>query len=79
MDITCFCNNGVASDGNSCDVCGGDGKLTLIDANFPQLIQRWQLHGIVWNDMLTRLSDIEDKVNDVIDKCNDIKEKLDET
>ena len=79
MDITCTaCIEGTASDGNPCTVCGGDGVINLTDDNFSQCIHTRKLHGIIWDDILTRLSDIEDKVNDVVTKCDDIKEVVDE-
>ena len=79
MEITCgVCTEGVGSDGGSCSVCGGDGLIDLADSDFRKYIQRWALHGVIWNEMLTRLDDIEDKVDDVIVKCNDIKEVVDE-
>ena len=78
LDCT-VCTNGIGSDGQTCKVCGGDSELNLTDAHFTQLISRWKIHGLVWNEILTQLADLTDKVNDVMDKCNDIKEKLDET
>ena len=79
MDITCpACDAGTGSDGNPCTVCGGDGVITLIGSNFVKLINRWALHGVVWDSILTKLDDLEDKVDDVMDKCNDIFEKVNE-
>ena len=79
MDITCTaCDAGTGSDGNPCTVCGGDGVITLIGSNFVKLINRWALHGVVWDSILTKLDDLEDKVDDVMDKCNDIFEKVNE-
>jgi len=79
MIINCSsCINGVASDGNACTVCGGDGEIDLTDAIFGRYGVPAGVHGVVWDAMLTRLSDIEDKVDDVMNKCNDIKEILDE-
>ncbi len=79
MELICTaCNGtGIASDGNPCNVCGGDGVIDLIDDNFPQLIQQRRINGIVWNEMLIQLADLTDKVNDVINKCDDIKEVVD--
>ena len=78
MELTCtVCNEGTGSDGNPCKVCNGDGVIDLIDAEFGNRKLPPKVFGIIWNDVLTRLSDVEDKVDDVMNKCNDIKEVVD--
>ena len=72
MEFNCsVCNNGVASDGNACVICGGVGTIELTESNFANFKNKWQLHGLVWNMIFTYLSDLTDKIND-------IKEKVDE-
>ena len=57
MILVCtVCTNGIGSDGEACNVCGGDGELNLIDDNFPQHIQRWKIHGLVWDELLTYIT-----------------------
>ena len=80
MELICrTCDgSGAGSDSNPCKVCGGDGLIGLTDDEFGQTTIHPKIYGIVWNDILTRLGDIEDKVDDVANKCDDIKEVVDE-
>ena len=79
MELNCpSCDNGIGSDGNSCKVCGGDSVIGLVDAEFGLHTINPKVYGIVWNELLTQLTDLTDKVNDVMDKCEDIKEVVDE-
>lgn len=82
MEFTCGqCEGTGIYVGNPCSLCGGDGKIDLLDLVAMEGLDvgtSKRLLGIVWNEQLTKLSDIEDKVNDVLDKCNDIMEKLNE-
>ena len=87
MLLNCdVCESGTGSDGNPCGVCGGDGKIDLLDPAFGRMSLSASMQGFLWNTVFTQLADLTDKVNDVMDKCNDImdkcndiKEKLDET
>ena len=72
------CTNGVASDGNACTVCDGDGEIDLTDQVFGRYAIPGGVQGVVWDAVLKALADMEDKVDDVMDKCNDIKEVVDE-
>ena len=64
MEISCpSCNEGIASDGNPCGLCDGDGLVDLTNSKFAHYGNQWQLHGFVWDALLTRLIDIEDKVD----------------
>ena len=57
MELTCTaCIDGTASDGDPCNVCGGDGVIDLIDDNFPRLIQQRRIAGIVWNEILVHIT-----------------------
>lgn len=81
MIIDCnSCVDGLDSSGETCKLCGGEGTINLTDTNFNQITHgnMKNLTGIVWSNIITRLSDVEDKVDDVLDKCNDIFEKLNE-
>ena len=56
MIIDCsVCIDGVASDGNSCGVCGGDGEIDLTDVAFGRCDVPARIQGIVWNAILTKL------------------------
>jgi hypothetical protein len=89
MLIPCnSCTNGTTSAGTQCYVCGGDGEINLIDANFKFVSDRAlrPLRGVVWGDILTRLASIEaktdnlpantsSKLDDIEAKVNDVMDK----
>jgi len=79
MDTKCSACNGTGSSGGiTCLNCDGTGLVGLTDPAFKQITLGDQitLTGVVWDSILTRLSDIEGKLDDVMDKCNDIFENL---
>ncbi len=79
MQIECQnCDDGTASDGTSCNVCGGDGFIDLIDEMFGRQQILPAVHGFVWAEILTQLENLTTKVDDVMNKCDDIKEVVDE-
>ena len=79
MEITCTaCTEGTNSAGNSCTTCGGDGVINLADENIDKYTNQLGLHGVVWNDILDKLTDLADKVDDFDDKIDDIADKVDD-
>jgi len=56
MEFTCTaCSGGTASDGNPCAVCGGDGVISLVDSEFGKYTLPPKVHGMAWNEILTKL------------------------
>ena len=59
MKIKCnCCIDGIASDGSSCDICGGDGDIDLTDTQLSNHNNKFGIHGQVWDVILTLLTDI---------------------
>ena len=78
MKLDCdICDAGIGSDGNPCAVCGGDAEIDLLNGDFPKIVARRKLQGILWNTLFTQLSDIENKINDIEEKVDEIKEVVD--
>jgi len=87
MDIKCtVCTDGVSSAGTPCTVCGGDGKINLTGENLSKYGDKFGLHGIVWDDIITKIASIvaeqasqrvalTSAFADVNDKLNDIMDK----
>ena len=88
MEITCFaCDSGTGSDGNPCVLCGGDGVVDLADADFANTGNPWQIHGLVWDTILTNLDTIagyltggvKTRLTRIETKIDAIQTKLDES
>ncbi len=78
MKLDCdICDAGIGSDGNPCAVCSGDAEIDLLDSDFPKIVARRKLQGILWNALFTQIADLTNKVDDVMNRCDDIFEKVD--
>ena len=81
MDVECTACSGTGVWGeDACIPCGGDGKWVLTDQNIAAInpAQFRYVSSLIFNSLLTAVSDMEDKIDDVMDKCNDIKDVVDE-
>ena len=79
MELDCICNNGIASDGNQCPLCGGDGIILLSDQAFGRCSISPGVKGIIWNAILVLLTDISGYLTGgVKNRLTRIETKVDE-
>ena len=79
MEVTCpVCDSGIASDGGTCGVCGGDALIDLTDEGFKHFtVGRWPLTGVVWSTLLTDIAANSTKLDAIDTKFDAIDTKLD--
>ena len=80
MEFDCsVCDEGTSSNGSSCTICGGDGLINLTDPAFKSIDHGTQkvLYGVVWDAILTLLTNIETKCDGFDTKLDAIDTKLD--
>lgn len=78
MKLTCTaCIDGTHSCGEPCLVCGGDGEIDLLDADFVKVDTHGKLRGIIWDAILTRIDDSLTKLETLAIKVDTLDTHLD--